>query len=58
MLFLLDIARSISNRDYKDRTRGISPLRVAKGAIVVDTTHMSLSEVAKFILDKVKEWYG
>jgi cytidylate kinase len=47
------ILESIRHRDYKDRTRGISPLKVAPGAIVVDTTSMSQHEVVQFILSQM-----
>lgn len=44
------ILESIRHRDYKDRTRGISPLKVAPGAVVIDTTDMSQHDVVQFIL--------
>lgn len=46
---LRSIADAIRRRDYKDKTRGISPLKVAPGATVVDTTDMTLQEVAQFM---------
>ncbi|HRY29270.1 MAG TPA: (d)CMP kinase [Elusimicrobiota bacterium] len=48
------IAEAIRQRDYKDRTRGISPLKVAPGATVIDTTKMTLHDVFKFILNHVR----
>lgn len=47
------IAEAIRRRDYKDKTRGISPLKVAPGAVVVDTTDMSQHDVVRFILDRI-----
>ncbi|MBR6325811.1 MAG: (d)CMP kinase, partial [Lachnospiraceae bacterium] len=39
----------IEQRDYQDMHRDISPLRQADDAIVVDTTHMTIEEVAEHI---------
>jgi CMP/dCMP kinase len=47
------IAESIRQRDYKDRNRGISPLKVASNAIVIDTTEMTQHAVAQAILDRI-----
>jgi cytidylate kinase len=47
------IYEAIRHRDYKDKTRGISPLKVAPGAVVVDTTDMTQGDVVKFMLAKV-----
>jgi cytidylate kinase len=48
------IAHALAQRDYKDKNRGISPLRQARDAIVIDSTRMSLREVARSILAHVK----
>ncbi len=48
------IAHALAQRDYKDKTRGISPLRQASDAIVIDSTHLSLAQVAQSILDAVR----
>ncbi len=48
------IAHALAQRDYKDKTRGISPLRQAKDAIVIDSTHLTLAQVARSILKTVK----
>lgn len=45
----------ITNRDYKDSTREVSPLKAAEDAIVFDTTGIEIPEVVKFILKKAKE---
>jgi cytidylate kinase len=47
------ILESIRHRDYKDKTRGISPLKVAPGAVVVDSTAMSQHEVVMLILSQI-----
>lgn len=48
------IYESIRHRDYKDKTRGISPLKVAPGAVVIDTTDMTLHDVVRFMLARVR----
>lgn len=45
------IAHALAQRDYKDKNRGISPLSVAPDATVIDSTHLSLEQVAKNIID-------
>lgn len=51
---LARIKKAIAERDYKDKNRGINPLRQAEDAIVIDSTHLTLKEVAKVILDYVR----
>lgn len=52
------IKKEIEERDYQDMNRTISPLKKADDAIVVDTSQLSLDEVAEVVLkliSKVKE---
>ena len=42
-------------RDAADSTRKVSPLEMAPDAILVDTTHMELTEVVEHVLGLVKE---
>lgn len=46
-----EILMQIEKRDEQDRNREIAPLKPATGAIVIDTTELSLEEVFKKILD-------
>lgn len=48
------IAASIRQRDEQDRTRTIAPLKPAPDAMVVDTTHLTESEVLEAVLDRVR----
>jgi cytidylate kinase len=41
----------LAKRDLADSTRTISPLEIAPGARVIDTTHMELSEVIAQVVD-------
>ena len=45
-------------RDQRDRTREHSPLRAAPGAVVLDTTGMTLDEVVERIAAAVREARG
>lgn len=48
----------MKNRDERDQNRLISPLCIAKNAIILDSTNMSLLEVVntvmKYIIEKIK----
>lgn len=45
----------ISERDRKDSTRAISPLKKAEDAILLDSTGKTINEIVQFIEDKAKE---
>ena len=45
------VAADIARRDHIDSTRSASPLTVAPGAVVVDTTGRSVDEVVRDVLD-------
>ncbi len=42
--------RAIERRDAYDSNRAVSPLTVADGAIVIDTTHLTLAEVVDLVI--------
>lgn len=42
-------------RDAKDTGRTVAPLAIPEGAVVVDTTELTLSEVVNFILQTMKQ---
>ena len=48
----------LAKRDLADSTRTISPLEVAPGARVIDTTHMELSEVIAQVVDLARAAHG
>lgn len=45
----------ISERDRKDSTRAISPLKQAEDAILLDSTGKTINEIVQFIEDKARE---
>ena len=49
------ILKEIEERDYQDSHRAIAPLKKADGAIVVDTTELTLSESIDFMLKTIRE---
>lgn len=48
------ILQDIIERDKRDSTREVSPLRKADDAIVVDSTHLSIEEVVSRIIELAK----
>ncbi len=49
------IENALVERDERDRTRTISPLKKADDAILIDTTHLSLNEQIEMIESIVRE---
>ncbi len=49
-----EVAGELSARDCSDRTRAASPLVVAEGAIVIDTTSLTIDEVVGRVLEQVE----
>jgi cytidylate kinase len=52
---LAEIQESISNRDYLDSHRAVSPLVQARDAVLIDTTGLSISEVVAAIKKVIAE---
>lgn len=52
---LSDIAQDIEERDKRDMNREIAPLKQAKDAILVDSSHMSIQEVVDEIVKHCKK---
>ena len=48
---LEEIAHDIEERDRRDMTREIAPLKQAEDAILVDSSNMTIAEVVKTIVD-------
>ena len=49
-----EIAKDIEERDYRDMTREIAPLKQAEDAVLVDSSYMTVNEVVKAISDLCK----
>jgi cytidylate kinase len=52
---LRDLVAQVSERDERDRTRPVAPLRPAKDATVVDSTTMTIDAVVEAILALARE---
>ncbi len=52
---LEQIERDIADRDYRDMHRDISPLKKAADAVELDTSDMTIEQVAEAILSFVRE---
>lgn len=50
-----EIKRNLEKRDLKDSTRDEAPLVIPEGAVVIDTTHMTIEEVLFKIEGVIKE---
>lgn len=50
-----EVLKQIEERDYNDSHRAASPMKKADDAELLDTTHMTVEEVVKYICDKVRE---
>ena len=50
-----EILKDIVARDYRDTHRAVGPLRPSDDAIKIDTTHLSLQEVAKQIIAQARD---
>ena len=44
------VAEDVRRRDHLDSTRAVSPLRVADGAVVVDSSEMDVEQVADLVV--------
>ena len=51
---LSDILKDIKIRDHKDKSRAVSPLKKARGSIVIDSSKLTPEQVVGKILEKIK----
>lgn len=50
-----EVTQGLSDRDKIDSSRSHGPLRIPKGAIVIDTTHLSREEEIERVLEEVEK---
>ena len=55
MCNLEEIEQDIIERDYRDMHRDIAPLKQAKDAVYIDSSRMSIDQVAQAIVDAARE---
>jgi len=53
-----EVNESLKRRDAIDKGRKMDPLRIASGAVIVDTTSMNIEQVARFILERLSPLLG
>ncbi|AGH82020.1 cytidylate kinase [Psychromonas sp. CNPT3] len=51
---IAEILSDIEDRDLRDRTRLVAPLKAASDALEIDSTSLSIDEVVMKVLDQVK----
>lgn len=49
------VAADIARRDHVDSTRAVSPMEIAEGATVLDTTKLSVPDVVRAVLELVAQ---
>lgn len=52
---LKSLIAEIRERDDRDRNRSVAPLRAPQGALIVDSTALSIEEVLERVLSRVRE---
>ena len=56
---LKEVEKSLKSRDYSDKNRKESPLLFVKGAVLVDTTNLTLkqmsSKIVKLVRNRIKQ---
>jgi cytidylate kinase len=52
---LPDLLREVGERDARDRSRSVSPLRPAEDAVVIDTTGLPVEVVVDRVLEVIRD---
>ncbi len=52
------VKEALARRDQIDSTRAVSPLSIADGAVIIDTTHLTLPEVVDLVIAEVTARVG
>ncbi len=55
---LADLSRAVAERDQRDSTRAVAPLRPASDAIVIDSTGMTVEQVVEKALVEARLAFG
>ncbi len=50
-----EVLNEINERDFQDKNRAVAPLMQAPDAVVVDTSDMSLEQVAQSLIDNIQQ---
>jgi cytidylate kinase len=49
-----EVEKDVIARDHSDKTRNVAPLKKADDAIVIDTTNLTIAEVAERIIREIE----
>ncbi len=55
---LTTLLAEIAERDERDRTRSVSPLKPAEDAIIIDTSHLGIEDVFQVVLERYAGCFG
>lgn len=52
---IADLLRDLQERDARDSSRAVAPLRPCEDAVVLDTTALSIDEAVQYVLSRVRQ---
>lgn len=52
---IADLLRDLQERDARDSSRAVAPLRPCEDAVVLDTTALSIDEAVQYVLSRVQQ---
>ena len=52
-----EVLKTIKDRDYRDSTRKVAPLKKAEDAVYIDSSNMTIEEVVDRVITLIKEKY-
>ncbi|MDO9575915.1 MAG: (d)CMP kinase [bacterium] len=53
---LQSITEAIKKRDEQDKTRAESPLKIPDDAVIIDTTHLSIEDEVKKVIEVIRQY--
>lgn len=54
-VMLATLVKEVAERDARDANRAVAPLKPAEGAIIIDTSHLSVDQVVERVMEEVGE---
>lgn len=51
---MIDLVREIAERDRRDRERAVAPLKQAEGAVLIDTTSLTVDEIVRAVVERYR----
>lgn len=54
-VMLATLVKEVAERDARDANRAVAPLKPAEGAIIIDTSHLSVDQVVDRVMEEVGE---